>query len=261
MCGIFGFSLDHSIPLVKVHKVLEKLEIHQYAGEKKPVGGYGAGLAVLQNGVISCQKVGKVGDESPARKLGEIVNVAEASVLVGHVRMPSPEFMATARFKETAQPYVVNVKRGSTVVSVHNGKVENYKELRRSLGRKHFFESEKVELIDSEVIPHIFAELLNEKQNDDSALHALFDGLEGSSSIAILHVDKENAFLHFLHKGKTRGLTIWNNEQNEVVFGSRKEPIIEVLADIIHRGKFTEKVSIAYKEDTELRLSYRLILR
>lgn len=260
MCGIFGFCLNHPISITKVCKVLERLEVHQYVGEEKPVGGYGAGLAVLQNGVVSCQKVGKVGDESPARKLGEIINIAEASVLVGHVRMPSPEFIATANLKETTQPYVVEAKQGSTVVSVHNGKVENYKELRRRLGKNHYFESEKVELIDSEVIPHVFAELLNEKQNDDDALYALFNTLQGSNSIAILHIDKENAFLHFLHKGKTRGLTIWNNEQNEVIFSSRKEPVIEELANIIHRGRFTEKISIACKEDTELRLSYRLIL-
>jgi len=261
MCGIFGFALTISVPMIKVFKVLEKLEVHQYPQEPRPVGGYGAGVAILkEDGSFVFEKVGKVGD-SPIRCLSEIVKINEASVLVGHVRMPSPEFMETARFKETAQPYVVQRDPKFIIASVHNGKVENYKDLRAKLGESHVFESEKFELIDSEVIPHIFEEMLNEKLDTDEALYALFCVLQGSSAIALLQVSEENVFLNFLHKGKTRGLTIWMNERKELIFCSRKEPLIEEFGNILNKGKFKEEISIAYREDVGLKLSYPLTLR
>ncbi len=261
MCGIFGFGLTKPVSMARVFKVLEKLEVHQYPQEKRPVGGYGAGIAVLENeGSFVFEKVGKVGD-SPARYLSEIVKINEASVLIGHVRMPSSEFMATAKFKETAQPYVVQRDPRLIIASVHNGKVENYKDVRAKLGESHVFESEKFELIDSEVIPHIFAELLNEKQDVEEALYALFCVLQGSSAIALLQVSEQNAFLNFLHKGKTRGLTIWTNDRKELVFCSRKEPLIEEFGTILSKGKFKEKISIAYREDAGFKLSYPLASR
>jgi glucosamine 6-phosphate synthetase-like amidotransferase/phosphosugar isomerase protein len=263
MCGIFGFALTKPVSMVKVFKLLEKLEVHQYPQEPRPVGGYGAGVAILLNdGSVLFEKVGKV-DNSPARHLAKIVNakVNEASVLVGHVRMPSPEFMESAKFKETAQPYVVELDPNLAIVSVHNGKVENYKELREKLGKEHVFESERVELIDSEVIPHYFEELLSETDNINEALYALFYALQGSNAIAMLQIAEENTFLHFIHKGKTRGLTVWTNGQGELIFCSRKEPLIQELNDTLVRGKFKEKVAIALREDVGLKLSFPVSFR
>jgi len=260
MCGIFGFALKNPMPLVGVFKLLEKLEVHQYPQELKPVGGYGAGIAILLNdGSVFFEKIGKV-DNSPTRQLAKIVNakVNEASVLVAHVRMPSPEFMESARFRETAQPYVAEFDPNLTIVSVHNGKVENYRELRGKLGEEHVFESEKVELIDSEVIPHYFEELLKETENVDEALDTLFHALEGSNTIAMVQIDEENTFLHLIHKGKTRGLTVWTNEQGEIVFCSRKEPLMESFGKILIDGEFVEKASIPWGEEKSLKLSFTL---
>jgi glucosamine 6-phosphate synthetase-like amidotransferase/phosphosugar isomerase protein len=258
MCGIFGFALRKPMPLARVFRLLEKLEIHQYPGEPKPVGGYGAGMAILTDeGDIVLEKVGKISD-FPARSLSEIVKIDKASVLMGHVRMPSPEFMESAKFKETAQPYVVQFEPNLTIASVHNGKVENYKELREKLSKEHVFESEKVQLIDSEVIPHYFEELLNEIEDVDEALDTLFHTLQGSNAIAMLQIDEENTFLHLIHKGKTRGLTIWTNEQSEIVFCSRKEPVMEDFGRILADSRFAEKVSIPWRERKDLKLSFTL---
>jgi len=262
MCGIVGFTLMRPVPTSIVFKVLEKLEVQQLPQEPRPVGGYGAGLAILRDdGSIVIEKIGKVGSASPAKQLAKMVNINEASVLIGHVRMPSPEFMTTAKFKETAQPYIVQRDPKLTIVSVHNGKVENYKKLRARLGKAHVFESEKVELIDSEVIPHIFEELLNEKQDNDAAMHALFCVLQGSNTIALLQVEEENSFLHVMHRGKTRGLTVWTNEKKELVFCTRKGPLLEEFSDMLREGKFREKISIAYHEDVGFKLSHPLALR
>lgn len=260
MCGIFGFAMAKPVSLKKVFKLLERLEVHQYPEELRPVGGYGAGVAVVLNdGSVVFEKVGKV-DNSPVRQLAKILNAKldEASVLLSHVRMPSPEFMEFAERKETAQPYVAELDPNLTIVSVHNGKVENYEEVREKLGKEHVLESEKVGLVDSEVIPHYFTELLNEKEDTDEALYALFCALQGSNAIAMLQINEENTFLHLLHRGKTRGLTVWTNERKEVIFCSRKEPLIEEFSNMLTTGKFKEKISIPWQENAGLKLSYSI---
>lgn len=66
MCGILGFALTKPIPLVKIFKVLEKLGVHRHLREPKPVGGHGAGIAILKRDRnIVLKNVGKV-DGSPA---------------------------------------------------------------------------------------------------------------------------------------------------------------------------------------------------
>jgi glucosamine 6-phosphate synthetase-like amidotransferase/phosphosugar isomerase protein len=258
VCGIFGFLMTKPVSMDRVFRILQKMEAHQLPEEPSPLGGYGAGVAVLLNdGSILVEKVGKIG-ESPSSRLSEIVKVKEASVLLGHVRMPSPEFMSTAKFKETAQPYVVERNPALTVASVHNGKMENYKEVRKKLGAEHIFESEKHELIDSEVVPHFFEEMVSEKEDAVQALYDYFCAMKGSNTAAILQVGDEDSFIHLIHKGRTRGLTVWSNQKDEIIFCSRKAPLIEEFGTILTRGHFIEKVYIGYREEAGFVFSRRL---
>jgi len=253
--------LAEPVKMAKVFRILRKLEVHQYPNEKRPVGGYGAGIAILGRNInVMCEKVGKVGD-SPAKSLSEIFKVDEACILVSHVRMPSPEFMETAEFRETAQPYVASCGSDLTVVSAHNGKVENYLEIRKSLSEAHFLESEKIGLIDSETIPHLFEETLTQKNDAAKALECLFSILQGSSAISLLQMQGERLLLHLVHKGKTRGLTIWTNEENEIIFCSRKEPLTGEFDDLLVRGRFREKYSIGCQEEAVLKLTVPLTVR
>jgi glucosamine 6-phosphate synthetase-like amidotransferase/phosphosugar isomerase protein len=257
MCGIFGFVLKKPVHTPMIFRILQKLEVSQYPEEKIPVGGYGAGVAIMLNdgGIIS-EKVGKVAG-SPAAQLAQIMEpkLSDVSVLLGHVRYPGEEFMGTVKFKEATQPYVEHFEKELTIVSSHNGKVENYKELKERL-KGHVFESANAGFVDSEIIPHYFSELINETENADEALYRLFCTLQGSNSISMFHVDEENAFLHLIHKGKTRGLTVWANEKGEVIFCSRPEPVMEEFERILARDKFKEKALIKWREDAGLKLSF-----
>jgi len=47
MCGIFGFSFNKPVQTSRAFRVLQKLETSQLPQEPLPVGGYGAGVAVL----------------------------------------------------------------------------------------------------------------------------------------------------------------------------------------------------------------------
>jgi glucosamine 6-phosphate synthetase-like amidotransferase/phosphosugar isomerase protein len=259
LCGIFGFILKKQLPITKVMRVLEKLEVSKYSNENLPVGGYGAGIAVLlDDGNVFSEKVGKT-TNSPVAQLAGIVKprLSEAKILVGHVRYPSLEFMDTVQFREAAQPYVENFEPELTLVSAHNGRIENYSDIRDKL-RAHVFESEKIRLIDSEVIPHYFGALLEETGDGDQAAHALMDSLNGKTvgSIALLQLDEENQILYLLHKGWSRGLTVWTNDKNEVIFCTRPEPIKEELKEVLDKRNFKEKVMIKPKEEAELNLSF-----
>jgi glucosamine 6-phosphate synthetase-like amidotransferase/phosphosugar isomerase protein len=259
MCGIFGFALKKPMSIGKVFPVLQKLEVHQYPNEPRPVGGYGAGIAYLNTkGILVLEKVGAVAG-SPAKHLSEIVQADQASVLIGHVRMPSPEFMESAKFRETAQPFQARCSSDLIVVSVDNGKVENYEAIRQSLGKSHRLESESIQLIDSEVIPHFFEDLLGKRRGmNDNAVNGLSSGLEGSVAVCLLQVERGKTFLHLVHKGKTRGLTVWTNEHEEVVFCSRKEPLTDEFRTVIDQRGFREAVSIPYRKDEKLQMSFTL---
>jgi glutamine phosphoribosylpyrophosphate amidotransferase len=259
LCGIFGFMLRKPLLMTKVMKILEKLEVSKYPEEKLPVGGYGAGVAVLlDDGGVFSEKVGKNAD-SPVAQLSKILKptLTEAKVLVGHVRYPSLEFMDTVKFKEAAQPYVENFEPELTIVSAHNGRVENYLELRAKL-KEHVFESEKaVRLIDSEVIPHYFGALLDELETE-AAVHQLLDALKGKTvgSLAMLQLDDEEQVLHVLHKGWSRGLTVWANDKSEVIFCTRPEPVQEELKETLSRDGFKEKAVVKPREEVEFSLSF-----
>jgi glucosamine 6-phosphate synthetase-like amidotransferase/phosphosugar isomerase protein len=268
MCGIFGFILKKPISMKKIFGILKKLETSKYLDEMLPLGGYGAGIAVmLPDGDVISEKVGKTSD-SPAAQLEEIVEnktimnakLSEASVLLGHVRFPSPEHMDTADYKEGAQPYVEHFEPQLTIVSAHNGNVVNYRDLQAKI-KTHVFESEKVGLVDSEVIPHYFGELLNETKNTDTAVYELFSAMKGSNVAALLQIDEENAFIHLVYRGKARGLTVWANDKGEVIFCSRSEPVEEELKSLLAIGKFQRKVTIDRKEDAGLKLSFPAILQ
>ena len=260
MCGIFGFFLRQKIPIDKVFKVLERLEIHRYPGEVKPVGGYGAGLAIVDDRVI-LKKIGKVSDASPVKRLSEIVKASEANILMGHVRMPSKEFIGTAKFREAAQPYMAKCYSDLTVVSAHNGYVANYRELREKLDRKHVMQSEKIGLIDSEIIPHLFEEKLVDTNSYAAALDLVFQLLEGSNTVCLLHIAGAKFFVHFIHRGKTRGLSVWANNQGEIVFCSRKEVLTSEFEELLIKGRFQEKILVRWREESSVKLSYRFSVK
>jgi glucosamine 6-phosphate synthetase-like amidotransferase/phosphosugar isomerase protein len=259
MCGIFGFMLKKPISMTKVLKVLHKLEVSKYPDERLPVGGYGAGVAVLlDDGGVFSEKIGKT-DGSPVAELAEILkpHLSEARVLMGHVRFPGLEFMDTVKFKEAAQPYVENFEPKLTIVSAHNGRLENYLELRAKL-KEHVFESEKYRLIDSEVVPHYFGELLDEGLETKAAVQELLCTLKGKTvgSVALLQLDEEEQVLHLLHKGWSRGLTVWTNDKGEVIFCTRPEPVQKELSGMLSHGGFKEKARIKSREEAELSLSF-----
>jgi glucosamine 6-phosphate synthetase-like amidotransferase/phosphosugar isomerase protein len=259
MCGIFGFMLTRPQQIAPALEVLKSLETHQYPNEENPVGGHGAGVFFSgADGKETFLKVGKT-SESPAKTLAQKVLAAQsqASLFIGHVRRASPEFLHTVLFKESTQPYVSSCAANLRVAAVHNGFVSDYLEIRKKLRLKHLFESEKENgLIDSEIIPHFFEELLLDGAGLDGALNMLLEQLENQNNalcMLVLNSRQVGDHIVFLHTGKTRGLTVWSNGKGEVMFSSRKEPMKYAFGDFLEKHGFEERLSIGWKEPKNIK--------
>jgi len=142
MCGIVGYIGTQAANEILLAG-LEKLEYRGYDS---------AGLATISEGEITCIRAkGKL--HNLREKLAEIDS--PAPIGIGHTRWAThgkPE-------EYNAHPHLDNSGR---VAVVQNGIVENYRELRKELKAKgHKFVSDT----DTEVIPHLIAEFLQEARS------------------------------------------------------------------------------------------------
>jgi len=266
MCGIFAYFGHKPLYIKEVLKVLHILEKEQESGEASPVGGHGAGIAFLnERDEFTLAKVGKT-NGSPvddlSLQLGE--TAGHSRLILGHVRYASTEFGNTIGHRECTQPYKPICKHNFNFVFVHNGKVQNYQELAGKLTMSHKFESQKIELIDSEVIPHLFEELLSEFKSTRKATHALFESIEGSdaqgNTVVMLGYNKNEAHLNAIQKGKTRGLVAWTNSKREALICSRETPIKKILNKFITEYHFQKTIHVKRTDSINLEVHFSLTL-
>ncbi|MEG4010321.1 glutamine--fructose-6-phosphate transaminase (isomerizing) [Microcoleus sp. Pol11C1] len=143
MCGIVGYIGTQAASEILLAG-LEKLEYRGYDS---------AGLATISEGEITCIRAkGKL--HNLREKLAEIES--PAPIGIGHTRWAThgkPE-------EYNAHPHLDNSGR---IAVVQNGIVENYRDLRKELKAKgHKFVSDT----DTEVIPHLIAELFAEAKRE-----------------------------------------------------------------------------------------------
>ncbi|OKH22228.1 glutamine--fructose-6-phosphate aminotransferase [Hydrococcus rivularis NIES-593] len=174
MCGIVGYIGTQTA----IDILLEGLERLEYRGYDS------AGVATVLEGKLRC-----------VRAKGKLYNLREklaredntARIGIGHTRWAThgkPE-------EHNAHPHMDTDGR---VAVVQNGIVENHQELREELksqGRQFLSET------DTEVIPHLIADLLPEKTEEDlshpspflKAVQQAVNRLEGAFAIAVLCAD------------------------------------------------------------------------
>ncbi len=185
MCGIIGCA-SREAPVVSL--ILGGLKRMEYRGYDS------AGIAVMDGGAIKVvREVGKL------RRLEEVLNGAaiRGKTGLGHTR-----WATHGRPSETnAHPHT---SPSGAIVAVHNGIIENYRELREMLiERGHAFRSET----DSEVIPHL--------------IEAYY---EGDLLAAVLKAVRELA--------GSFGITVMHRDHPDTVIGVRKDsPLIVGLAE------------------------------
>lgn len=164
MCGIVGLVGE-----VTVSDLVEALERLEYRGYDS------AGVAFLRNSDLHIEKnKGKV--EVLKEKLSQLLGV----------RIPIG--IAHTRWATHGEPNDINAHPHtdchSRLCVVHNGIIENFKELRRRLEEVgHRFVSDT----DTEVIPHLIEEYYTSDLVE--AVRKAVKLLEGSFAIAVMHVD------------------------------------------------------------------------
>jgi glutamine---fructose-6-phosphate transaminase (isomerizing) len=174
MCGIVGYIGTQAATEILLSG-LEKLEYRGYDS---------AGIATIWEGDVNCVRAkGKL--YNLRSKLEQVETPAQIGI--GHTRWAThgkPE-------EHNAHPHMDTALR---VAVVQNGIVENYRELREHLkAQGHQFRSET----DTEVIPHLIAQLLKESSSSVpfapspflEAVRQAVNKLEGAFAIAVISAD------------------------------------------------------------------------
>ncbi len=163
MCGIIGFvGSEPAAPAVL--QGLRKLEYRGYDS---------AGVASIGDGKLHLKKdVGQIEEIEKRHKLGKL----PGNIAIAHTRWATHGGVS----RENAHPHIDCTNQ---IAVVHNGIVENYRELRQMLeGKGHVFTSET----DTEVIPHLIEDCLKEGGTLESAVLTASQRLKGSYAFIVI---------------------------------------------------------------------------
>ena len=170
MCGIIGIVSNNNVSQ-RVYDGLKRLEYRGYDS---------SGIAIVSEGnLIRRRAEGKL--EALRSRLED--RPFSGNIGIGHTRWATHG----PAIKANAHPH-----RGEGVAVVHNGIIENYKELKDALiGEGVSFSSDT----DTEVIAHLFSKNLNGKGDIKKAARETFAALEGAYAIAIIIAGNEDEII------------------------------------------------------------------
>jgi len=228
MCGIVGYIGNSE----KKQIILNGLKELEYRGYDS------AGLAVLKDNDLSFFKaVGKL--ENLASKCKDFTS-KDFGFAIGHTRWATH-----------GKPTEINAHPhlGQYSCVIHNGIIENYKELKERL------ENEGVSFLsqtDTEVIILLF-EFYAKNLSADEAFKKTIQDLKGAFAILLL-TKKDNTKLFF---AKNAAPLIVGKNQNETFFASGDAALIGLCEDVI----YLEDQSFGYASENELVIYENNILK
>ena len=175
MCGIVGYVGNKTA----VDILLEGLTSLEYRGYDS------SGIAVNVEGKVELYKAaGKL------QNLKDIVEknyaeISKSTIGIGHIRWATHG----APTVENAHPHSCNCGK---VAVVHNGIIENYKELRAKLEAKGCtFRSQT----DTETVAHLVATKYGETHDLTEAVRLATKEIEGAYALCIIHQDVPNTIV------------------------------------------------------------------
>tara|TARA_R110002124_G_scaffold287216_1_gene471525 strand:- start:213294 stop:215120 length:1827 start_codon:yes stop_codon:yes gene_type:complete len=174
MCGIIGIIAKGSA----APRLVEGLKRLEYRGYDS------AGIATIENGKIErCRAKGKLVNLEEKLK-GESLN---GTIGIGHTRWATHGIPNEGN----AHPHATD-----SVAVVHNGIIENYRELQEELQKSQVqFESET----DTEVIVHLITSYLKQGLAPKDAAFKALDRLEGAYALAIIFSGEEELLIGARH--------------------------------------------------------------
>ena len=175
MCGIVGYVGKKSVADVLTNG-LSSLEYRGYDS---------SGVAVLANGKTEVYKA-----EGKLQNLKDLLvtkkdEIKTAQVGIGHIRWATHGIPNEIN----AHPHTSN---SGKLAIVHNGIIENFKELREELEKKgSVFKSQT----DTEVVAHLIAQEYKKINNLQEAVRLATKQLEGAYALCIIHQDLPNTII------------------------------------------------------------------
>jgi glucosamine--fructose-6-phosphate aminotransferase (isomerizing) len=208
MCGIVGYIGNKNTAEV----LLDGLKELEYRGYDS------AGLALLNENNIDVYKaLGKL--ENLRKKTKDIMN-KEFYLGIGHTRWATHGKPTELN----AHPHL-----GEYSYVVHNGIIENYKELKDDLiSQGHKFVSQT----DTEVIVHLFENINNKINDTKQAFKDTISKLKGAFSILL--VSKADPKKIFFFKHGSPLIIAKGNEQKEILFSSSDAPLIGLCKKVVY---------------------------
>ena len=161
MCGIVGILGREPVAPALI-EALKRLEYRGYDS---------AGVATLENGRLTRLRA--------SGKLRNLQDKLKETPLSGHIGLGHTRWATHGRPNETnAHPHA-----SDKVAVVHNGIIENFRELREELTAKgHVFATET----DSEVVAHLVAEEMRQGSKPREAVAAALGRLKGAVALGFL---------------------------------------------------------------------------
>ncbi len=172
MCGIFGFVGEED----GVSKVVEGLKALEYRGYDS------CGIAVVGNPSVKIRKgAGRIDDVSSRLRF---LDLSGRSV-ISHTRWATHGGVSDAN----AHPHL---SCNGEVAIVHNGIIDNYKQLKQMLSLSgHSFSSET----DSEVVAHLIEEFMKAGLNFEDSFKRTILEIEGSYAILAISLSSPDTVL------------------------------------------------------------------
>ena len=208
MCGIVGYIGKNDTTKI----LLDGLKELEYRGYDS------AGIAVLKKDKIEVFKA-----------LGKLVNLEEK---VNEFASGDYELgIGHTRWATHGKPTELNAHPhlGEYSYVVHNGIIENYKELKEELTLKgHKFVSQT----DTEVIVHLFENFYNISNDTTQAFKSTISRLEGAFSILLITKSDPTKVFFFKHGSPL--IVARGNEKEEVLFASSDAPLIGLSKEVVY---------------------------
>ena len=175
MCGIVGY-IGHKPAIDILLNGLTKLEYRGYDS---------SGIAVEIDGQVKMYKA-----EWKLQNLKDIINpiknkVAESTIGIGHIRWATHGAPTTVN----AHPHSCNCGK---LVIVHNGIIENFKELREELESQGcVFKSQT----DTETVAHLIAREYGKVKDLTEAVRIATKRIEGAYALCVIHQDVKDTIV------------------------------------------------------------------
>lgn len=236
MCGIIAYTGDEDAAPI----LLEGLRRLEYRGYDSA-------------GIITIDKAGEFELKKQVGRVQDIHNELNLLDLEGNIGIAHTRWATHGGVtQQNAHPHVSN---NSMIAVIHNGIVENYKELKSLLVSKGFhFESQT----DTEVIPNLIEYWMDSKGLSfiDSTMKTL-QSLEGNFAVVI--IDRNTRTIIGAKNGSPLVLGVGDRKKNEFFLASDIPAFLDRTKDVVYLYDGDMVVLQSEDDSTKSKRSYKIL--